>query len=289
MCIKCGNPCPVGADFKNSGVQFRNPGSYVMKFEKVRQGKFADCWFVAALSSFIFTQPPKYTPEPDNNGMYTFRFFGGKKAVPIEISGDVCVDATNNICGAMENDGGTIYSWPAVYEKAFAAFREDSKNPPDPPNIKKYIDCDGNPLSCLEILTGRGQHVLFTDSPSEASIQNFILSKTNPETAGSDSVYVPFVAWTYPDVARVTYPNLKVKHSYSILGLFESDIKYIILRDPQLENCPIGQNIEQALTWTYTNLAGLPTPVNTLNNEMGIFALKVADFKTNFEALGYVE
>ena len=125
MCDKCNN-CPVGVDFAIPGAFSRT--SY-MRFDEPEQGKFADCWFVAALSSFLFVN--KLLVPREVNGMREFIFASGK----IKTSGKVCIEAAG-IYGAKAVDGATIYSWPAVYEKAYGALLENANDPPDPPEMQ---------------------------------------------------------------------------------------------------------------------------------------------------------
>jgi hypothetical protein len=276
VCTKCGSPCPVYADFQDPNVDFNS--SVLMRFDEPQQGKFADCWFVAALSSYLFVNWP---PAPVN-----FSFYNGKKWISIATSGNVCVKQ-NDIYGAKEIDNnGVTYSWPAVYEKAFAAFNEKPSNPPDPPDMKKYIDRIGSPLDCLEIISGSNRKGFLTSSFAADDIFSTIQDKTRPETGESSSVSFPFVAWT-----TAGKPGLGIKndHSFSILGVFQSgDSKFIILRDPDVADCQAyGQNV----TWTYYDKQTyLPTPVNcSINNGKGIFAITPANFKASFYGYGYVQ
>ena len=250
-----------------------------MRFDGPQQGEFKDCWFVAALSSYLFVNF-RQVPKANNQGKYTFPFYNGKKWISVATSSKVCYK--NGIWGAKEIANDLIYSWPAVYEKAYAAFREDPKV--DPPNMLKYIHCEGNPLTCLEHISGSNPHAFFTSYLNDDNIFSTIQDQTNPVTGESNSVSFPFVAWTTSGNGNF---GIKANHSYSILGTFQKPgDKCIILRDPKAELNPNSEEIY----WDYIDFQTYKTTVHcdpTLINK-GIFAITPAAFKASFEGFGYV-
>lgn len=275
-CTKCGNPCPVGADFKDPTVGFCS--SVKMRFDEPQQGEFADCWFVAALSAYLFKKWPNAPAKVKDK--YSFPFYNGKRWVSVATSGNVCVTAQNIIYGAKEDVNGTIYSWPAVYEKAYAAFKEGKND--DPPSMQPYISIVGfSPLDCLVSLSGSNPKGFWTNTLTADHIFSIIQDKTIPETGESSSVGFPFVAWT---TAGNPALGIKNNHAYSILGLAGGS-NFIILRDPDLASAPYGQNVK----WTYDDMEKGITEVDCSNNNKGIFAITPADFKASFEGFGYVQ
>ena len=268
----------MGVDFDIPAGEFINPANRgYMRFDELEQGKFADCWFVAALSSLLFVQR-RFAPVKDTDGNYSFYFnTGGTFSDPISTSGKVCLEGVG-IYGAKAVDGASIFSWPAVYEKAYGAFLENVNYPPDPPEMQTYIDNpDGVALSCLQQLKGGASHPF----SSNVDIYATISPNTFPPLGLSRSVRDPYVAWTGDGNPGI---GIDHHHSYSILGLYSN--QYIILRDPR----PAGKPDGEAIDWTYRDivLGGVPTTIHCQNNNKGIFAIKTGDFITSFEGFGYV-
>lgn len=243
----------------------------LMRFDEPQQNSFKDCWFVAALSSHLFTNPRNV----NQNAPYSFPFFdGGKKLLSIDVGNKVCVDANYTICGA-DSVNDTVY-WPAVYEKAYAAFKQDMKNPPLQPDMTAICNVDGDAMDCLlEIHGGKLKIALAT-----ADIKKDILDHSINTSGTSWSVNCPFVA----DTKNQNDPNILSNHAYSILGLIlNPGEEYIVLRNPK------GTSPAWTLYWTYFDfgVGSLKTLYpQTLTN--GIFAYKISDFKANFNAYGYI-
>ena len=278
VCNRCTNEddCPV-AEFKDPGVEFINPTNK-LRFDKIKQGILEDCWFVASLSSYLFIKWPDAPALV--NGKYNFVFCDGKKTKKIATDGKVCVDKnTNQIYGAKEIDTNTgiTYSWPAVYEKAYAAFLENS----DPPSLLTYLNFNRSPFPCLSAIScAKKYDSLTSDFDTGADIFNEIQKRTRlMDDGASEEVLVPYVATTNVP----SFPGLESRHSYSLLGLFQSEGKqYIILRDPLMKK--ILQS--PVITWKYQDNSGIFTRVYCPSDE-GIFAISVEDFKNNFEGFGY--
>lgn len=266
-CNQCNN-CPVGGNFGIPAGEFAS-GMY-MRFDELEQGKFADCWFVAALSSLLFVQKRK-APE-NKDGKYGF-IFGSST---INTSGKVCLEGAG-IYGAKAIDGLTTYSWPGGYEKAYGAFLENANNPPDPPEMQKYIDnSDGDAISCLLDLKGGKPYPFLTSDYTDGSgIFSKIQQRTNYIGAYSRSVNAPYVAFKPKTIVE--------GHSFSVLGLYQNGAtQYIILRDPHP-----AQASGPAVTWTYRdNVTGMLTKVKC--PDKGIFAITPTDFKDSFYGFGYV-
>lgn len=280
-CPVCGiNGCPVNANCVDPKVEFNS--SQLMRFDRLQQGKFYDCWFVAALSSYLFIEWP-LAPQ----SVYTFQFFNNNEPVIINTSGKVCVEnKISTIYGAKEIFNNKTYSWPAVYEKAYVAFLENPGTPPDPPHMLNYIQMiGGNPLDCLEKLSG-GIAARFLTSEKTADEIFLIVKNLSNSLGASYSVSKPFVAFT--GSSTNTELGLKINHSYSILGLYQSEIIYLILRDPDVANC---KAYKQNITWQYVDKETWQvTNVDCgIDNNKGIFAIKVEDFKNAFAGFGYVQ
>ena len=300
----CGlTTCTVKADFWDPNVGFSSSVN-VLRFDCVQQGEFSDCWFVAALSSYLFDTWLNTPIFDKKTKTYGFLFYNGNEPKVIKTNVLVCCTGTTKnpvIFGAKEIDLASVtYSFPAVYEKAYVQFLQliNTGNFTNPPPMLTYIQqIGGDPLNCLQKLCGGTSQGKYTSDPifpDGGAIFNYIAQRSNPTKGGSHSVNVPFVAWTYWYFVDQRMQDLGIKntHSYSILGLVDDrEIgQCIILRDPDVADC---NAYTQKVTWTYYDqgLPGLPE-VNVpcgQNNSRGIFAIRVADFKKYFEGFGYVQ
>lgn len=284
-CKKCtGADCLIAKfEVPGGGVLFRDPNKKKMRFDKLEQGKLADCWFVASLSSYLFVRWPD-APDPDTEGKYNFMFCDGKKSYNVATDGQVCIDKnTNQIYGAKEINN--LYYWPAVYEKAYAAFLESKSNPPNPPSILTYLNCDRGPFPCLAAISCQKKYDSLTSSFKTATdIFREIQQRTILMPDGkSETVTVPYVATTYIP----SYSGLEPNHSYSLLGLYQSSDMFLILRDPLLakKGVPVKE-----VSWMYRDWEDniFKTILCDPQTSEGIFAITVEDFKDNFEGFGYV-
>jgi hypothetical protein len=243
----------------------------LMRFDEPQQNLFKDCWFVAALSSHLFANP-----KTVNQGDYSFPFFDrGKTLYTIDVGNEVCCDTTGTICGA-DSINDTAY-WPAVYEKAYAAFKQDKKNPPLQPEMQAICNVEGDAMDCLvEIHGGRKAEWLVSKKTITAIITDVQDHSVN--TSGTSwATNLPYVA----DTANQNDPNILSNHAYSILGLIAPN--YIILRNPKGTH----PNINAGLQWTYFDFSAGQKKTLILP-AMGIFAYEISDFKANFNAYGYV-
>jgi hypothetical protein len=234
----------------------------LMRFDEPQQNSFKDCWFVAALSSHLFTNPRNVNP----NALYSFPFFDrGRTLYNIDVGNKVCVDTNNTICGA-DSINNNAY-WPAVYEKAYAAFKQDKNNPPPQPDMQEICNVDGDVVDCLVEIHGGKKNEWLLSKKTITAIINDIQDHSINSSGTSWSTTLPYVAATKD-------------HAYSILGLIVPD--YIVLRNPKGTH-----DTNTGLPWTYFDFsAGQKITLNLPGK--GIFAYKISDFKTNFISYGYV-
>jgi hypothetical protein len=281
--MACSKDPNLNLTLGNPGVNFSS--SVYMRFDRPQQGGYEDCWFVAALSSYLFVN---WKTPTIANGLYRFFFYDSRNRLgTIDTNGDVCLLNTSpkTIYGAKEIVNDKTYSWPAVYEKAYACYLDsDCPKKTTQPDMSKYIECSGNPLNCLQTLSGKRPYGFWTSSFSDAdALFSFIWDRTTQVLGDSRKVAYPFVAWT--SVAE----ELASHHSYSILGLYKSgNSEYIVLRDPKNMTVPFGASI----TWQFDDLELAPTgnsgEVETGNN-LGIFVVSPDTFMDNIEGFGYVQ
>ncbi|MFJ6798659.1 C2 family cysteine protease [Streptomyces sp. NPDC091268] len=97
----------------------------------IKQGRFADCWYIASLTSTAQVNPQFIRDGivQNPNGTINVRIWdedGNKRWVTV--TPDLPLDKNGDIMGASANGS----SWPAYYEKAFAlAYGDDKGGAPD--------------------------------------------------------------------------------------------------------------------------------------------------------------
>lgn len=255
------------------------------------QGVLPDCHFIAALSSYVWVKSLRAALPREEGGLqyYTYYFYEYPRARPrvVEVSNMIWL-CDHCYYGARSVDPGEY--WPAVYEKAYAAFRDGTGT--DTPDMG-VLDTTGNPVTALVHMTGR-QSFVYRNATMSASAA---FSRIQQLTLANKTT-MPMVAWTYAsDVASaaadppgVHYADdaIVANHSYSILGIHvpSADEAYVVLRNP----FGIGTGEPSA------GVAAGVWPVRTpwgeneipLDLEDGIFALEKDLFHAYFEAFGNV-
>lgn len=249
------------------------------------QGVLKDCHFIAALSSLAWMSMVRLFLS-GNDGvcdLYTFLMYPhtGSLPQPLQVSERVWLD-NGQYWGARSSDPQEY--WPAVYEKAYAAFRLQENT--DTPSMN-VLDVTGNPVMSLVHLTGKNR----VDVPTAGLGANEVFDQIQGQILANKTKF-PMVAWTYESAraapAPVNYDNdaLVANHSYSILGTFKPPAggHYVVLRNPFGTGAgEPGQGVAHGV-WPY---AGNPSGIN-LDIADGIFALEKNLFHDYFEAFGYV-
>lgn len=237
----------------------------------VIQGACLDCYFMAALFSWAWTNPVYFPPALTKNaeGNFSISFYTytyptwTKKTIPVNPT--LPLNQSSHLVFAQQTPDKNEL-WPAFFEKAYGVFLPTvlTVNIPDltitgsrayPPTH----DPDtgqfpvGDPLLALTHLT----KLLFTsrsDNNSAGKPSVFIAAnvKNNPAAWGTTGFQVlenlnnpgnlttkyPAVAWTFtspPGNCSQYYGNAAIvpSHSYSVLGRYTSNnSKFVILRNP---------------------------------------------------------
>jgi len=276
-----------------------------MRYDDPIQGnQVINCALFAALSSIAWVQPDPFRGFLNPPKIGSYRYF--KIYNPTNVSDyriyyvnlDVCMSSNLFVFGRSKNPYGEI--WPAIWEKAYAAYRSDL---PTGTKVEKNIDmCSlnwgGNAFNALITLTGSTNHwpqpktIKPVGSPEISTDE--ILADINDVSiscnTNSYKVVGPskMVAWTYYQSSSVPIPgynyNVRVaaNHNYSILGYYidgTGDL-YIVLRNPW-GSCPPTldpDNPTQNMVWCGYTLNGLN----------GTLAITIEEFQTAFEAYGLV-
>ncbi|MBN1194619.1 MAG: hypothetical protein JXA08_04645 [Methanomicrobiaceae archaeon] len=259
-----------------------------MPFSRPVQGVLKDCHFIAALSSYAWMSKlrPNLSGNDGECDLYSFSLFSESRspAQTVEVSERIWLN-NSQYYGARSSDPQEY--WPAVYEKAYAAFRSDQIT--DTPSMK-VLDATGNPVMSLVHLTGKTP-VFVTNAGLTAEM---VFTRIKQKTQGNKTT-VPMVAWTYESEnaapAQVIYDNdaLVANHSYSILGIFNPPAggHYVVLRNSF--GIGAGEPDEGVAhgEWSHAADSSGSTRLN-LDIADGIFALDMNLFHDYFEAFGYV-
>ncbi|KQC04894.1 MAG: hypothetical protein APR53_02565 [Methanoculleus sp. SDB] len=272
---------------KPAGVFSNGP---IMSFSEPVQGVLKDCHFIAALSSHAWTSlmRPSLCGNDGECNLYSFSFYPYSPDSPyrspaqnVEVSERVWLN-DSQYWGARSSDPQEY--WPAVYEKAYAAFRlEQNTDTPD----MNVLNTTGNPVISLVHLLGKTPVFVTNAGLSADAVFGKILQKTR-----GFKTTLPMAAWTYESEnqapAPVTYDTdaLVANHSYSILGIFNPPTggHYIVLRNTFGTGAEEPDDGIAHGVWKYE---GNPAGIN-LDIADGIFALEKTLFHDYFEAFGYV-
>jgi hypothetical protein len=259
-----------------------------MTFSDPVQGVLRDCHFIAALSSHAWMSivRPHLSGNDGVCDLYSFPLYSQPRSLPqpVEVSERVWLN-NGQYWGARSSDPQEY--WPAVYEKAYAAFRLGQNT--DTPSMA-VLDVTGNPVTSLVHLTGKSPVVVTTAGLSAETV----FARIQQKSPGNKTA-VPMVAWTYESEsaapAPVNYENdaLVANHSYSILGIFNppGGGHYVVLRNSF--GIGAGEPDEGVAhgEWTHAPDSSGGTRLN-LDIADGIFALDMNLFHDYFEAFGYV-
>ncbi len=277
------------------------------------QGVYENCSLFAALSACAWAQADPYKgllipTRIVNTSKYVFKFYYPQAKSFTVTSTRVCFDAQNRyIGGKSKNPEGEI--WPAIWEKAYAAYRYYILTGQYVSLVDEFDFCSrvrtasdwgGNAFYVLLSLTGSnttlGPKPIKQKQPNGTWIdllspEDIIEDINDRSENGKIKSPNKMVAWTYLNSASIpnnyspppTKPysygtTISRNHAYAILGsVTYSGTIYIVLRDA-VEACT-------PLPDTPRDWCGFE---NILNGMNGIFAVSLKEFHTVFEAYGAV-
>ncbi len=228
------------------------------------QGCCGDCYFVAALSSVAWAAPAQLNNYPT----ITFRNPATGLNSSVTLATDTLpVDTANALIYARSSSGKT---WPMLYEKAFARWKNCSLigGDPDHPDISQISGGAG--IFGLMSVSRYANKAEFLTSANNilTSIQKIATGKTK----------YPSVAWTH----NLVNPPAGIlnDHTYSILGFYNNNV---VLRNPVTALAEPADSIKAGV-WN----ASPGVSINLAIANDGIFALSAADFNRYFYGFGYV-
>lgn len=309
--IEIWNSYPGGVFADNNTFDFNDP----------IQGCLPNCYFVAALVSYVWATPDAFL---ENLSPSDFQFYkvatnpdGTIDPASIPVAEPVVtitdkVPLRNPATWIHSRSNTIIETWPALYEKAFAVWKHRlAGNITDEPAYS--LICRGNPLAALISLTGKRATPDVTYFQTKKYTSAVIFSKIRAVCTASKSKY-PMVAWTYdpstpanaPPDADVKYNNDVIvgNHSYSVLGIQVIGANnYIVLRNPwgqktgDPKKCdpavdpnkcnPLPEGYLPVDAYGTGNWIPIGTTVDSPND--GIFSLRTDYFKKYFQGFGWVK
>lgn len=255
----------------------------VTEFNDPIQGSVGNCYFIAAIAALAWATPyaiehkVRATGTGETQRVNAIQFYtkGGGKDAPsklIEVTDNTIITTANNPVYCRSNDAGEI--WPAVYEKAFAKWINQTAD--DKPDITKTAF--GDPVKAIAQLNNKTPMYYNTNSRTADQLYGIVR-----ENSMSMKTINPMVAWTYGS-GNYSGSNIVANHAYTILGwAFVNNKSYIILRNPWGVTEPNGLNSYQGLISFFDN--SFWRPINMIGND-GVFALEINAFKYYFAGMG---
>lgn len=311
---------PSGGIWAGKGIFF----NMAPTVDDPTQGSLGDCYFIAALASVAWSMPYSIVnracifecdhcsdDEAENVG-HLIPFYTKKQGVKcydiinyVEVSDLLPVKkgSLNWIYGRSYDENET---WPAVYEKAYAKYRNFSKD--DCPEYE--VLNNGWIHSAMVELVGGVPHQLLHEKQNDAmEILRIIQSNCDiyedTDEWGRDGhlkrTVRPMGAVTWNN--RLTTKeyqeyNLAASHCYSVLGWDyeeETGLYYVVLRNPW--GCmPVIKDVKQG-EWKVTSYKGdhgfaLPLNINDTKKKKrwsGIFAMELHAYFRAFYSTAYVD
>jgi len=262
------------------------------------QGALGDCYFIAALASVAWARPyaiaqrTRAWGDPDNADKLNLDLIEFFKPAgtwqKVEVDEKILMNQVGgnyNYIYAKSLDPGEI--WPAVYEKAYVAFRT-GVNPPTQANYGSIAG--GDPVAAMRTIIGLTPYYYGNAGMSTTQIWSTILSNViNKKTVN------PMVAWTYPkSPTGINYDTAHIagNHAYSLVGAqISGGQPYVILRNPwgwYEATLNVYNGLWVAWDTPYPGGTGYWHTVNTPTTD-GIFALRLDTFKLAFAGFGVVK
>jgi hypothetical protein len=271
---------PANTSWSDRGNFFND----VTEYNDPIQGSVANCYFISAIAAIAWASPFSIehkvratgTGETDRtNAIQFYTKGGGKDAASklVEVTDNTIINSSSNPVYCRSNDAGEI--WPAVYEKAFAKWINNTND--DKPDISKTAY--GDPVKAVAQLINKTPLYYYTSPRTALDLFGIVR-----ENSMSFKTINPMVAWTYGSGKDYTGSNIVGNHAYTVLGWSTFNNKnYIILRNPWGVTEPNGLNSYQGLISFFDG--SFWRPINMIGND-GVFALEINAFKNYFEGMG---
>jgi hypothetical protein len=271
---------PANTSWSDRGNFFND----VTEYNDPIQGSVANCYFISAIAAIAWASPFSIehkvratgTGEADRtNAIQFYTKGGGKDAASklVEVTDNTIINSSSNPVYCRSNDAGEI--WPAVYEKAFAKWINNTND--DKPDISKTAY--GDPVKAVAQLINKTPLYYYTTPRTALDLFGIVR-----ENSMSLKTINPMVAWTYGSGKDYSGSNIVGNHAYTILGWSTVNNKnYIILRNPWGVTEPNGLNSYQGLISFFDG--SFWRPINMIGND-GVFALEINAFKNYFEGMG---
>lgn len=242
------------------------------------QGYSNDCYFIAALSSIAWAANASLPTTPLS---YSFRdpLLPSKTSITLSTQ-NLPVDTSGKLIYAGSVSGET---WPSLYEKAFAKFKNIGITDGDPDHLKIGDLPEASGMSGLINILGWG----YFQTWNATEIAYLTTSPTNSSNIlPSGKTKYPMVAWT--DL-RPLPAGLFNKHTFSLLGVYQG---YVVLRNPYANRNPakvLPEPTSGVLTTGIWNPDGIAeNKIDFSNTSDGIFALRADLFSQYFWKFGRV-
>jgi hypothetical protein len=311
--IQSSGPNPQGSNYSS-------PAGAVGNFDDPVQGALSDCYFIAALTSISFASATKNLISDRGSGpSYNYTFYNTNGPIitngnvkithplpdtPVTVNNSVFPLAKGNLVFARSKTPGEI--WPAVYEKAFAAWKNGGST--DTPDYSKL--CLGNPVTALANITGWDYSsesvfdtLTFLNNPAMIydKIAKVCDNPSIPAKPYDRRTKFPVIAYTYDSIKTpggkvYSDPTIVRNHSYSVLGVRGVGTeRYIVMRNPWGQTPPpvyydpLRPYGDPQLSGVGVLSTGSWMNITTLEDASdGIFALNVKQFQDYFQAFGWV-
>jgi Calpain family cysteine protease. len=265
-----------------TGVSWIDKGDYfedVTELNDPIQGSLGDCYFIAALSSVVWSRPyvivNALRPSANRNPIHRITFYNNNKAESVEVGEAVPVNKSNHSwIYARSYDTSEI--WPAVIEKAYAKWR--TKNTTDFPDYRPLGG--GDPvLACAQLIGGSPTYKNHPNISTDSLLSFVKDNSLNMRTVN------PMVAWTYgaqPSGTNYASARVVASHAYSVLGWdYYNGEYYIVLRNPW--GTYPATLATRSGTWRPYYISYY---ADIVLNADGVFAMKVATYKQYFAGTG---
>lgn len=238
--------------------------------DAVRQGRIADCYFLAAAASMAsdpIGRQQIYNMIRDNgNGTYTVTFPGA----PDE---PITVTAPTDTEMALFAQGNKMGTWPAILERAYGRYcqlhpeRRSLLNPDGGSAPSEGADGGSWTHDGIRILTGRDVDIdvnqLTTEDRLAANLQA-ALAEHRPVTCGTG----PAIG---DDLGVTDMQGLSGEHEYSVIG-FDPRTRLVTVRNPWGYGEPRGPN-------------GGPRD----GRDDGVFVMTLSEYRRAFIVTAYAE
>ncbi|KAK3987169.1 hypothetical protein QBC44DRAFT_400940 [Cladorrhinum sp. PSN332] len=277
----------IGSLYHQDATKFNNPV----------QGATGNSWLIAALMAVSWSDPSAIThcnllssaasnSKDDSSKpchVLSIKLYskGGQNDAPtstVTVSAEVPVNSSSEmLIYARSSDEGEI--WPALYEKAFAAWISKSGHSSKPhPDLTQTSH--GDPVKAMAQLTNRDPQYFMTFSRREQDL----LGLVRTHCVNLRTIF-PMVAFTHPTGDKFRGCTLVANMAYTVLGWAapQERKQYVILRHPwgvtELEGVASYPGLVAKVTRKFW-------PPVELVERGGVLAIEVGAFKDYFAGVG---